>query len=247
MILKWGTFAHDNNSVWFQLHRRRIMSPANRRFKVQETWHIRGTVTDATQGGLTTKIAAIEAAYNVDGNKDLIFYLDDGVTETAHKRTAASTLSGLRVIQPVSWHAGQPGIWGAGIEYSTIRSFSVVIQCEYLDSESNLIAYSESLRLQPAGIDFVAQEALTGIPALITTQQQVRVIGYQRGMAIGATSWPAAPASLFPGVTRPRLSWIEEELPAEFGINTSTLYRTRWHYHFESNVALNSHPQAPIF
>lgn len=247
MILKWGAFAHDDNSVWFSLNRQAILSPSGKRFKVREVWSIRGTVKATSVSALTTKIAAIETAYASDGDKDLIFYLSDGTTETAHKRTAASTINGLRVIQPISWSAGNPGIWGAGIEYASIRSFSVVVMAEYLDLESDLLLWSETVNFSPDGTEFVIQESFTGAPTKYTTQLDIRFKGMQQGFAIGATSYPTESSSLFPTHTRARHSHVGYKLSTDFGINQNTKYMTFWKYHFEAATAITDSPTEPTF
>lgn len=247
MILKWGAYAHQNNEVWFDLSRRAIFSPAGKRFKIREIWTIQGVLRGTSQADLTTKTAALETAYASDGNKDLIFYLDDGTTETTHKRLASSTINGLRVTQPVSWTAGASGLWGAGIEYQRVRSFRVVVECEYLDLESSLLAYFESVTYQPTGSEFVIQETLTGSPEKYTTQASIRIVGKQQGYAIGATSYPSVATSLYPSDTRARLSYTGKKLSGDFGLNQSTKFVSFWKYHFESVSALSSNPATPSF
>src|ERR1700730_9902004 len=116
MYLKYGPYTHAQNEPAIQIAKRAVFSPRGYRQAVRETWRIVGVLHAANQPGLTTAIAALRSAYNVNG-LELGFYLDAGVPLTDHVLPSAAALGGTRVTALEFPH-------GSGAEYSTFRSYS---------------------------------------------------------------------------------------------------------------------------
>ncbi len=144
MILKYGNYAHQQNEVKLDSIQRSAVRSSGFVRSITETWTISGRIQADTQADLTTALLALESAYYLDGG-DLIFYLDDGTTETAHSLKGANTYGGVRVVSPVSYPNGDSA------EYSTFRNYSITLEADLIVTAANLIDYSETLQFKGTG------------------------------------------------------------------------------------------------
>ena len=101
MFFKYGSFTHDENRVDLSSFQRRTIFNGRGIAQFEEiTMRVSGVVLAATQAALTTKIEALEAAYDADG-KDAGLFQDDGAggitTVTPHKIINSQTATGTRV------------------------------------------------------------------------------------------------------------------------------------------------------
>src|SRR5262249_35407328 len=96
MYLRYGSYTHAQNEPAVQIAKRAVCSSRGYRQAVRETWRVVGVLHAADQPGITSAIAALRSAYNVNG-QDVGLYLDDGVTLTDHVMQSAAALGGTRV------------------------------------------------------------------------------------------------------------------------------------------------------
>ena len=238
MILKYGTYAHADNEVQITIARRSNVEANGLRASFVESWNIRGVLHAASQAALTAAVAALEAAYSVDG-KDLVFFQNDGATQTAHKLAHAPAIGGVRVLAGPSYPAG------SGAEYSTFRSYEIAVEAEYpLDSVDEPIAWTQTLVAGGGGARFVMLQTLTSSPVRQQVAQNTPFWAVQTGTAKGLLSYPMADAPMFPDdehVDRRRIlhrtPQTIEGVPSGFVVN--------WSYSFESTSPLVGLPLYP--
>lgn len=240
MILKYGTYAHANNEVWFSISKRAQHSPIGFSQHVNVTWTINGVLKGDSTSDLTSKMQALENAYSSDF-KDLIFYDNDGTTELHHSLRNNQSIKGIQV-KAFNWLSGNPGVWGSGTEYVNRRSYQIVVSADVLDSGSNLLEWHEGLQLVgDGGPKWVVMGALRG-PVQIQEVQEItpyRVI--QSGYAYGHLAPPTPPAPIWPFALHGDQK-VEEILTPDLGVNVNTRYGIRWRYMFESATALTGGP-----
>lgn len=247
MILSYGGYSFDDNEVEPSWNKVLVLGKTGRATHYQHQCRVRGSKLAANASALTAALSNMEAAVSQHG-QDLVFK-DNASQNTVHAVTSANTMNGVRAIEGVSYTAGRPGVWGAETEYADKRSYEIVFQWETLSAESNIVFYSETIRISGGGPRFVIQEALTGLPQLQQTAQFSKTVAIQQGIAIGMTSTPAFPAKQYStGILMEERSFEEIETPLNYRSNTPTHYPIRWKYHFESPfaLALNT-PANPTF
>jgi hypothetical protein len=125
MIVKYGPYQHSQNEVSIRITREPMRSQGGLFYAYKERWDCQGLLLNyATQQNLTNAIQQLTAAYSVDGN-NLVLYLDDGITPTAHALISANCNGGTRVVQAPSF----PDTLGTA-EYQPAagRSYSFAIE-----------------------------------------------------------------------------------------------------------------------
>src|SRR5690349_12222462 len=119
MILRYGSFAHDQNECAIVISKRAMYSPRGERTSIRETWHVTGIRHAASQSALTASLADLRNAYSING-RDAGLYLDDGATPTDHLLVSAAAIGGVRVVV-LEFPKGD------GAEYSTFRTYRLVL------------------------------------------------------------------------------------------------------------------------
>src|SRR5262245_3127403 len=140
MYLKYGAYQHAANEASVVISKQGLFSEAGIARGVRERWTIQGRLQAADPTSLSAAIAALEAAYRLQG-QDAGFYFDNGQA-SSHVLRSAGTVGGVRVVVPPSFPQGQ------GAEYSTFRSYTIVLEAERLDSGNPLLAWDEVLAFQ---------------------------------------------------------------------------------------------------
>jgi hypothetical protein len=237
MYFKYGSYQHAAAEVDVTFFGRQTVF--NQRGLAQFerlSLRIRGTLID-TQSNLTTKIAALEAAYRKQ-KQDAALYEDDG-TRTPHAIVNSQTIGGTHV-DAVTWPRG-----AEGGEYATGRSYEISISGEIaLTSETTLLNFQESLSfVGTAGPRHVWIETRNGPAQRQTVSQNTTQRIIQAGNALGLYGYPTTPAPIFPSL---------EHLPARRYTRTGprqngrafTDYGVQWSYEFESPSALAGAPNA---
>ena len=239
MILKYGDYSHRENGVALHtITRRHVKGPTGRRSHTVVDWVYRGVELADTLPALTAKLAALEAAYSTN-NKNAILYLNDGTTETQHKLLTAGTINGVRVVGGVNYTAGWEGVWGVRTEYVYRRTYQIHLQAEYLAVESNLYAFTQTIRqMGLGGSDFEAQETLLTAPVLQTTNLQTSFMAEQFGTAIGVEYYPAFPTPMWPASLKPKMSSADMVTPQIYGLNANLLFPIVWRYRYLAGTSL---------
>jgi len=230
MILKYGSYAHDEGEVGFTVDRTPVDGAQGKLAGYDERWTIFGQLQAATQSALTTAIEALEAAYAEHG-KDLILYLSDGTTETAHHlKQENSRPPGVRVASGPSYPDG------AGAQYSTFRDYQITVEAtifqgpwtlDAADSPANLGSYTEVVQITGnGGPRFTVRQGLIR-PQMQLLAQSTPIVGSQTGQAVGRFAFPPPNPPSIPGVHQDQLSPSREFSRGEDG---KPVYTTSWSY-----------------
>ncbi|HTI51188.1 MAG TPA: hypothetical protein VL475_09560, partial [Planctomycetaceae bacterium] len=178
MILKYGSYAHDQNECAVVIAKRAIFSPRGDRQFVRETWHVTGIKHAASQSALTAALADLRIAYSING-LDVGLYLDDGATLTDHALPSGATLGGVRVTS-LDFPRGD------GAEYSTFRTFHLTLEADFPDAAGSLLDYAESLNFEgTGGPRRVFLDVLEGLPQEQIGTQCTTYRATQQGRAVG--------------------------------------------------------------
>ncbi len=243
MILKWGSYPHDQNSVGVRIRKRGMFDQYGRKIGQTEEWHIVGNIKATSQSEVTTKCDAIEAAYNsgiATDYKDLILYLDDGTTPTTHGIIAANTFGGTHVVD-FGWISGP---WKMRTEYANKRSFYAIVRAETRYTAASF-SYRERLqRLGTGASRWTMMYSLNASPIPQNLNAATSVKFVQQGVAVGRSAYPTPPAALYPASVHGELTRIEYLTPEDlrFGNTSGTVQNTqqekfgvKWMYVMEQN------------
>lgn len=202
------------------------------------------TTSAARQADLNTKIARLIDTYsqqNMDQNCGLYH---DNETVTRHKLESSTTnpanISGVRLAYR-SWPKGDPA------EYATCRSFYIILEAEYRDLESQIVAYHERVHgIGTTGPEYAWTTLAQGLPTRqILAERTVQEV-VQEGSVTGFDGWPAAflygSGPLFPTLEDLNLRQIVRTGPSYVG-RAFTHYRIDWRYVFRSNVDTDAYPR----
>lgn len=234
MYLRYGPYTHAKNEPAVQIGKAALFSPRGYRQAVRETWRIVGVLHAADQPALTAAIAALRAAYNVNG-LDLGLYLDDGTTPTDHFLSSAASLGGTRVSRlefPT----------GSGAEYSTFRSYAITVEADFPDTSNNLLEFSETLSFEgTGGPRVVFLETLEGVPQQQIARQRTTYRARQEGRAVGQVSYPPVAAPIWPAAELADQRRLALRAPQRAAGNL-TRFVAEWTYVFESATPLVGGP-----
>ncbi|MGQ0637324.1 MAG: hypothetical protein ACT4QC_22175 [Planctomycetaceae bacterium] len=234
MFFRYGSYTHDQNECAIAIGKRAIFSPRGIRQALRETWHVTGIKHAASQAELTAALAAMRAAYSVNG-LDAGLYLDDGATLTDHALFSSATLGGVRVVA-----LDFPE--GAGAEYSTFRTYRLTLEADFPDTAVNLLEYDESLSFEgTGGPRRVFLDVLEGLPQEQIGTQRTTYRAVQEGRAVGYAAYPTPPPPVWPGAELFDRRRIVLRVPERRG-NQFARFTVEWHYAFESIVPLTGTP-----
>jgi hypothetical protein len=179
-------------------------------------------------------IAEMREAYSTNG-RDVGLFLDDGVTPTDHVIVSASTIGGVRVLS-LEFPRGD------GAEYSTFRTYRVVLEAEYTDASSNLLEYHEALSFDgTGGPRRVFLDVLEGLPQEQIGTQATTSRATQSGRAVGLAGYPIPPSPIWPAAELPDRRRLTLRTPERSG-GQLLRYTVDWHYSFESIIPLAGTP-----
>lgn len=233
MYFQYGTYRHDDNEVNLtRMNIRYRLSPRGLRLSRIITLYLQGEICEDTQAEITAKVQELINAYSVD-YVNCALHQDDG-TATPHGLDNGTSLTGVHVIQR-SWPKGGPS------EYATARTFSVTLEAEYPDTDSQLVEWEESLSyVGNTGPRFIVQDTYFGpfaqLTALKTTQRIV-----QFGRAVGFTAYVLPPGPLFPLIEHQDRRMVTLGSGKMQG-QVACYFPTSWAYHFSTDVSIEAAP-----
>lgn len=242
MYFKYGSYQHPDNEVCVvTFSRRRVHSHRNRIIKDVYEMHIAGQIiatstdSDTNQDTIKTRISEIQNAYSDDG-EDAGLYHDDG-ERSGHFLNSLSSVNGVSVMY-VEFPKGTEGA-----QYATSRWFKIGLTAEYLNIESDILVFSETL-------EFIGTTGprWTYVPVK-GNRPPVRVESYkqtpqriiQSGMAIGLRGNPLVPPPIFPSLEQQEKRRIRRGSPKSYR-NNFLEYPVNWEYHMMSNTGLSGVP-----
>lgn len=225
MIFRYGNYTHAQDEVSVSMTQDVIRNDRGRRQYIRKTLEISGILHGDTPAELTQKLHQLDAAYAVDG-RDATLLLNDAVTPTHHRLVNAQSVSGVRVVRPPSFPDG------GGTEYTTYRSYDVVLQADFLvlNADNAIVSFNETVAvIGTGGPRRVWHEVLAGdpIPQITNSKTVIRVV--QTGEVVGLFGRVPTPAPIFPEwLDHPASSVTRHSPMREWGrlIN----WRTSWNY-----------------
>jgi hypothetical protein len=240
MIVKYGPYQHSQNEVSIRITREPMRSQGGLFYAYKERWDCQGLLLNyATQQNLTNAIQQLTAAYSVDGN-NLVLYLDDGITPTAHALISANCNGGTRVVQAPSF----PDTLGTA-EYQPAagRSYSFAIEGEMaLTSADVIVKFEESLDFEGTGgpvVVWIPVAQGDWIQQQTSEASTYRVI--QSGSAIGLYGPPPVPPPTWPAAEIQQQRKIKYSSPQRY---SELEYPVSWSYTFEASGSLTGLPNA---
>lgn len=241
MILKYGTYTHDDNECALVITKTNTLNDAGIPWKTTERWEISGQLNAASQSALTTALTALSTAYSTQG-LDLTLYENDGVTPSAHQIISSSTIGGTRVVNKPQFPTSE------GAEYTTYRKYTLAVEADYYTTAagSNILAWEETLTFTgTGGPRTVIIELRNGPPQRQIVSQQTAVEVRQTGRAVGRLTYPRPSSPIWPGFENQWSRGVSYGAPKTFGEGTNrtlTEYSTTWEYTFTAPSPLAAYP-----
>jgi len=234
MIFKYRNYTHDNNEVEVVFRQSALFDQRGNRRGLRKRLELKGVLHGTSQANLTTKLNALDAAYTVNGG-DAVLFLDDGTTQTHHKLISSGTLTGVRVVQPPSFAPGD------GAEYSTFRSYTIVLEADFI-GDSNILSSEEAVTIVgTGGPRFAYLETLVTSAVRQQVNKFTLVRMTQSGLAKGYLSYPFVPAPIWPALEDVDQRSIVTRSPKDQGL-IFTDFPISWTYKFTSDVAQSGIP-----
>jgi hypothetical protein len=205
-----------------------------------EEWHIVGNVKGTSQIDITSKLDTLESAYNAD-YKDLVLYLNDGVTASQHSIDNSATFGGAHVVD----FGYISGPWKMRTEYANKRTFYAVIRAEYRTG-TGAYSYQEHIMQDGTGASrWSMMHSLNALPIPQNLNAYTSSKYVQRGSAVGRTGYPSVPSAVYPGWVHGDLTKIEYWSPSDkrWGTGPSLqdaqneMYKVRWTYIMEATTS----------
>jgi len=240
MIFKWGLYAHGQDEIGVKIRKRGIFDSFGRRMGTIEEWHIVGNIKGTSQVDITTKLAALELAYDTD-YKDAVIYLNDGATETQHKIDNSKTFGGVHVVD----FGYISGPWKMRTEYANKRTFYIVLRAEHRTG-TGIYSYHERLVQNGTGASkWAMMHSLNALPIAQNLNAYTSVKYVQQGVAVGRTAYPAPPAAMWSAWVHGDLTKIEYLTPEDLRWGTGPILQNTqqdkfgisWTYVMEAPVA----------
>lgn len=239
MQIRYGNYTHAEGEVSLAISKNVIDSDTGDPIAEIERWQMQGELLATSEATMDSAVRALKTAYSVDG-RDLSLLLSSG-SVSALSLKSNDCVGGTKVRE----RPGFPDFKGAG--YVSRLPFSIVVEGERDltgGGEINVVAFSESLRLEGGGARFGMKETLNGLPI----RQQLRVAtifrATQSGEATGRFYWPTPPPPLFPSalVGAPSVERRSPRRRSSVGRYRHDTYTISWQYVYESAVPLRGNP-----
>lgn len=239
LYLKYGDYSHDIGEAAVVISKQSTLDEAGRKIGWKEQWQVSGRLEGADPASkllgvpgpdISEKIRGLEEAYSTN-YKDLSLVHSMGGA-TAHKMLNADTISGVR-IDSLSYPEG------AGAEYSTFRSYSIVASAEFgmlasSGGSDGTVTFSQVISTQgTGGPRKVVLETRTGFPVVQYVSQRTPIYMTQSGFAVGYLSYPIPATPIDPQWEDLEKREIRYETPVRKGFNgMGTEFRVNWTYSF---------------
>ena len=237
MYFKYGSFKHDDNDVNLTtMVQKRMYSPRNRLAFTRKTLYCLGQFCESGQANIKSKIEALESAYRDDW-KDAGLYHDTGA-KSPHFLSNNSSVNGVRVLS-VNYPKGDPA------EYATGRSYSIVLQADYLNVEDQIWSFQESLQFLGAGGPlWELVPTWTNEPAEVIYSSSTPQRIVQSGEVIGLEAPPIIPSPMLPtNYEHTSLrSWTRGSAQ-KIGRHANLLFPAQYRYVFSSKVPQSFFPR----
>jgi len=219
--LSYGNYSHAADEVVLRsVSKVKTNSRRGRTMFLDEVWTIEGLLQAADTAALTMAMTALEQAYEKDGR-------DLNLATSAHTLLNSNTMGGAVVVN-FTWTSQFKA------EYTTFRSYQIVVRGRTAIPELELLEFSETLTISGGLPEYVVIPTRNTPPiAQITSPKGRGMRGVQSGTALGWSNYPIAPAPVF-GTTSPPLkdrSFVhvspDDTRGTKFG------YRINWNYQYE--------------
>lgn len=234
MIFAYGNYVHAADEVNLAVAKRAVLSARGYRKCTKVQFTLNGVLQGTSPSDLTTAMANLEAAY-YKHDQNAALYLSDGVTLSQHYINVGNTLGGVRS-SGVTWGNAD------GTEYVTRRSYSVTLEADLNDGESNILEFREAITIVGnGGPRFVLLETLEGPPQYQVAAQRTIVRATQSGSAIGLLKPVDFPQPIWPNAVKQDQMQQSRTGPAVWR-NGLWEYPCSWSYQFESNEMLSGTP-----
>jgi hypothetical protein len=239
MYFRYGNYTHQNGEVTISITQEVQRDKDGNAEKLIKRLIGRGTILGDTPAEITTKLIALETAYNLD-YQDAVLYLSDGTTSTVHTLINATTLNGVKSSR-IRYPNFDP------TQYVNRRDYEFELYAEFVtfdfpsapNSEFN---FQETVtQIGTGGPRYVIREPRNGPPIRQIVSQQTPVVIQQVGSAsariVGSPIYPFPNPPLYPDHLR------NPEKSVTTSLDGRSRAQTNWSYTFDVPSAVqNSFP-----
>jgi len=223
--LRYGTFLHELSDAAVSISKVAEFSDSGIPYANRNVWNIQGRLEGDSVADITTKIKALETAYNKSHQSPFrLEYIEDStVTPTAHEIKIENTFDGIRVTAAPSYPDG------TGAEYANFRNYAVTVEAlvKTGQADADLILFEEEVETSGGRPRDIVIETMNTYPVMQRVADHTAYLVSQRGRAIGLTSYPTVPPYLHPlGIAAILSNRVARRSPRE------TLVAGRWLRHF---------------
>lgn len=236
MILKYGGYTHEQGECEIIINKNAIEDDNGFQIGYSVAWDVKGriladeslvTLADK-QADITSKLAALEAAYSQNGYNALI-YLPDGVTLSNHVIYAKQAIAGTRIKS-----FGYPE--GTGAQYVNYRDYSLQIFAEIVNDDggggAQPTTYTESFSITgTGGPKFVTLEMRNGPPIQQVVTQMTMVKASQTGSITSRFGYGTPSSPWWPNHQKLEANSVTRTVT---GTYPNATYKINWSYAFES-------------
>lgn len=231
MIFQYGAYAHQANSVAIRITRISPFDKFRRRIGVTERWDLVGVVRGTSQSDLTTKLGALETAYD-DDYKDWTLFLDNGSTPTVHTVVSANTFGGTKVLSGVNYLNGP---WSGRPEYANQRTFAVSLGME-VRVGTGYYSWKERLTIRgTGGSRWRFSPSIDAVPLAQTLQVYTSYHLIQEGTLLAREDWYAPADPVEPDWEHQEMREITYDTADDIVVGGQEMFRTSWKYIMEMN------------
>lgn len=238
MILKYGNYTFDANSVLIDRRIETLLSPDNVPYAEKHTWDVAGELILSTHAALIAANTALARALGTP-YKDLKFFADDGTT-LAFALTNATSLDGVKIL-----NFRNPPTVGA---FATFVPFEFTAEATYQYAPSGtdpVMVFQESLSFSGGGPRHAFVECVNSLPVKQLVIPSTVYRATQTGRAEGLSGWPNPPGPIWPADELRSERSIVYDSPDREGGGFS-MFGVSWTYQFASAVPLNGQPRQTL-
>jgi hypothetical protein len=228
MYLTYGSYRHPFQEAAVSIGRSIQMEPSGLAARVIHTWQISGIMIGSSATELGARCNLLDQAYS---RSFLDVFISDQNGNVIHSLRNAGSLTGVQVIQPPSYPKGD------GAELATERTYSIVLQAEFLINViSPLMAFTETIQLSGGGPLFGILPTITGLPRRALLRQATEFRATQSGSAVGRLAYPFPMAPIWPGALK-MAPTITRTSGSRQGLGLIG-WTVQWQYEYESPFPL---------
>jgi hypothetical protein len=231
MIFKYGTYAHQQNSVALRITAISTFDRFRRRMGSTQRWDLVGVVRGTDDYDLTTKLAELEDAYDAD-YKDWTLFHDNGTTPTVHTVASANTFGGTKVLSGVNYLNGP---WSGRPEYANQRTFTVSLGMETRVGDG-YFSWKERLTIRgTGGPRWRFSPSIDAVPLAQQLQLYTSFHLIQEGTLVAREDWYAPASPVEPSWEHQELREVTYETADDIVVGGQEMFRTSWRYVMELN------------